>query len=62
MVWGAIWVGGRSDLYIMDRDEALKKNDYSSKSYVDVLEDQLPTIWSLGWSSCRITPVYIQRK
>jgi transposase len=48
MVWGAIWVGGRSDLYIMDRDEASKKNGYSANSYVEVLEDQLPTIWSPG--------------
>jgi hypothetical protein len=48
MVWGAIWVGGRSDLYIMDRDEASKKEGYSSNSYIAVLDDQLPMIWNPG--------------
>ena len=44
MIWGAIWVGGRSDLYIMNRDEASKKQGYSARSYIEVLEDQLPTL------------------
>jgi transposase len=48
MVWGAIWVGGRSDLYIIDRDLTSKKGGYSSKSYIEVLENQLPTIYQPG--------------
>jgi transposase len=32
----------------MDRDEAAKKKGYSANSYIDILEDQLPTIWSPG--------------
>jgi hypothetical protein len=32
----------------MNRDEALKKQGYSARSYIEVLEDQLPTIWSPG--------------
>jgi len=48
MVWGAIWVGGRSDLFIMNRDETSKKQGYSAASYLEVLDDQLPTIWSPG--------------
>ena len=46
MIWGAIWMGGRSDLYIMNRDEASKKQDYSAHSYIEVLKNQLSTIWS----------------
>jgi hypothetical protein len=48
MVWGAIWIGGRSDLYIMSRDEESKKGGYSSKSYIEVLENQLLTIYQPG--------------
>jgi hypothetical protein len=48
MVWGIIWVGGRSDLFIMNRDELLKKIGYSARSYLEVLNDQLPIIFSPG--------------
>jgi DDE superfamily endonuclease len=48
MVWGAIWVGGRSDLFIMNKDELSKKNGYSARSYLEVLNDQLSTIFSPG--------------
>jgi hypothetical protein len=48
MVWGVIWVGGRSDLFIMNRDKLSKKNRYSARSYLEVLNDQLPIIFSLG--------------
>jgi hypothetical protein len=41
-------VGGRSDLFIMNRDEASKKNGYSARSYLEVLNDQLPIIYSPG--------------
>ena len=39
MVWGAIWVGRRSDLFIMNRDETSKKQGYSVNLYLKVLED-----------------------
>jgi transposase len=48
MVWGAIWVGSKSDLFIMNRDEASKKGGYSARLYLEVLNDQLPTIFSPG--------------
>ena len=32
----------------MNRDEASPKKGYSSRSYVEVLKDQLPTIYSPG--------------
>ena len=51
MVWGCFWSGkegGRSDLYIMDRDFESKKHGYSANSYLEVLEDQLPKCWMPG--------------
>ena len=32
----------------MKRDEESKKEGYSAKSYLAVMEDQLPTIWEPG--------------
>ena len=52
MVWGCFWkkdgVIGRSDLYILDCDYESKKHGYSSRSYLDVLEDQIPKCWQPG--------------
>ena len=48
MVWGAIWLRGRSDLMIMTRDETIKRNGYSANSYINVLNQALPRCWSLG--------------
>ena len=39
IIWGAIWVGGRLDLFIMNRDETLKKQGYNAASYFEVLKD-----------------------
>jgi hypothetical protein len=48
MIWGAVWISGRSELFIMERDETSKRGGYSARSYLQVLEDQLPIIWSPG--------------
>jgi len=48
MVRGAFWSGGRSDLYVLDRDFESKKHGYSAASYLEVLNDQVPKIWSPG--------------
>lgn len=52
MVWGCFWWADgevkRSDLYIMDRDFASKKNGYSARSYLEVLNARLPSCWSPG--------------
>jgi Transposase len=47
MVWGAIWIGGRSDLIIMKRDEE-KNGGYTASSYIDVLEQTMPACWQPG--------------
>ena len=48
MVWACFWGSGRSELYVMDRDPESKRNGYSSRSYLEVLEDQIPKLWSPG--------------
>lgn len=48
MVWAAIWVGGKSNLVIMVRDEDSPKGGYSSVSYIKVLEEQIPRCWQPG--------------
>ena len=42
------WKDGKahkSELYILERDWESKKHGYTVRSYIDVLEDQLPRIW-----------------
>jgi hypothetical protein len=48
MIWGAIWIGGCSDVIMMVRDENSPKKGYSRFSYLDVLEEAIPTCWQPG--------------
>lgn len=48
MVWGAIWLDGRSDLVIMKRDEESKGGGYSANSYLKVLEEEMPKCFEPG--------------
>jgi hypothetical protein len=52
MVWGCFWYENGaiqpSDLYIMDRDFESKKHGYSARSYLAVLDNNLPFCWSPG--------------
>jgi hypothetical protein len=48
IVWGAIWLGGRSDLVIIERDEESKKGGYSANSYLKVLEEEIPRCFEPG--------------
>ena len=52
MVWGCFWFENgaiqRSNLYIMDRDFKSKKYGYSARSYIQVLDENLPSCWSPG--------------
>lgn len=48
MVWAAIWGDKCSDLIPLKRDFDSKKNGYSSKSYLKVIEEILPTIYEPG--------------
>jgi len=52
MVWACFWYEDgairRSELYIMDRDFESKKHGYSARSYIEVLDENLPNCWSPG--------------
>lgn len=48
MVWGAIWLGGRSKLIVMERDDSSERGGYSRFSYIDTLEKGLLPIYEPG--------------
>src|SRR5689334_2053829 len=48
MIWASFWGGGRSNVVLMERDSEAKKKGYSSRSYLAVLEDQIPRCWEPG--------------
>jgi len=41
MVWGMIWKGGRSELIIMERDQAAVRKGYTANSYQKALTEGL---------------------
>ena len=41
MVWGAIWIRGRSDLVIMECDENSRRQGFLAQSYIKALEEGL---------------------
>ena len=47
-VGGAIWLGGRSDLVVMEGDPDAPRGGYSAWSYIQVLDDQIPTMYEPG--------------
>ena len=48
MIWAAIWGGGHTEIYRMNRDEESARRGYSSQSYLKLIEDYLPAIWESG--------------
>ena len=48
MIWGAIWIRGRSDVVLLERDPDAPHRGYSAISYLDILDEQLPTIYEPG--------------
>jgi hypothetical protein len=41
MMWGSIWLGGRSDILLMERDTESRGGGYTTWSYLRVLEEGL---------------------
>lgn len=39
MMWGCIYVGGRSDLVVMERGSDSRRNGFTQNSYLKVLKD-----------------------
>lgn len=48
MVWAAIWGDRRSELIRLERDFESKKHGFTSRSYLTLLEEMIPTIWEPG--------------
>jgi hypothetical protein len=45
MIWAAFSGKlGRSELFILERDPESKKNGYSANSYIQLLEEMIPTV------------------
>jgi len=45
MIWAAIWGSGHSEITFLERDFKSKKHGYSARSYLEVLEKNLFSIW-----------------
>ena len=48
MIWGAIWIGGRSRVVLMERDPHSPRQGYSALSYVEIIREELPTCYEPG--------------
>jgi hypothetical protein len=48
MIWAAIWGSAHSEITFLERDFESKKQGYSAKSYLEVLEANLFSIWEPG--------------
>jgi len=49
MVWASLSGAlGASDLVVMERDKEVPKGGYSAKSYIKILEDQIPRTYEPG--------------
>jgi len=48
MIWAAIWIGGRSDIVIMEGDEESARGGVTARVYCQLLEDQIPKIYRRG--------------
>jgi len=48
MVGRAIWISGRSELQVMERDEDSPKNGYSARFYIKILEEGLLPHYTRG--------------
>lgn len=48
MVWGAFYGSERTGLHRMVRNKETKKKGYSANSYLEVLDEYIPTIYEPG--------------
>lgn len=48
MVWAAVWGSRRSELVRLERDFEAQKHGYTSRSYLALLDEMIPTIWEPG--------------
>lgn len=48
IIWAAIWGGGHTDIYRMNRIKESAQGGYSSRSYLQIIEYYLSAIWQPG--------------
>ena len=48
IMWGSIWLGGRSEIIQMERDVDSNGGGYTTMSYLDVLEEGLAPYYEPG--------------
>lgn len=48
MVWGAFYGKERANLVVMSRDQSSIRQGYSANSYIEVLDEAIPTLWEPG--------------
>lgn len=51
MIWAGIWIEQRSNIQFMRRDEEAEREGYTARSYIAILEDQVPQCFepSMTW-------------
>jgi hypothetical protein len=59
MIWAEIWGSAYSEITFLETDFESKKQGYSAKSYLEVLDANLYSIWEPGLELCRIMPLSI---
>ena len=63
MIWGTIFSGGTSRNVQMQRDELAARSGYTARSYLDVLEAELPCVIKIRIGSlCKIRLRFTQPK
>jgi hypothetical protein len=62
MVFATIWIGGRSDLIVMERDPDAPRGGYTMKSYLDALEEGLLPFYEPDYIFSKIMREFIGRK
>ena len=48
MIWGGIWIKGRSDVIMMIKDKDTKKKSFTQKSYLAILIEANLACWYPG--------------
>jgi hypothetical protein len=61
IVWVYFWGGGRTIVYLIDRDFESKKHRFSTNSYLEVLEAEINQVTpEISISLCGIIPLSIK--
>jgi hypothetical protein len=48
MIWAAIWGAGHLEITLLEHDYESEKRGYTARSYINILEANLYSIWKPG--------------